>query len=59
MKEKIEFLRSFLKVLNAAKFDVTGVQLMEAALTIQKYARVVAEIEKEFEELNKPKEKKK
>jgi CRISPR/Cas system Type II protein with McrA/HNH and RuvC-like nuclease domain len=45
-KDQIAFLKSFVKVFEKAKFDVTGPELLSIAIQIQNYSKIVIEMEK-------------
>lgn len=47
-KQKLEFLKDFIKIFDRAKFDVTGPELLNIAGRIKTYAGIVMEEEKLF-----------
>ena len=53
-KEDIEFLKTFVRIFEKVKFvDMNGVDLISYANQIQKYSKIVVDIEKEYLEKEK------
>lgn len=49
--EQVAFLKSFIKILEKAKFEVTAVELLDVANKIQTYSKIVIEMENSMKQL--------
>jgi len=52
-KSQIEFMKNFIRVLEKATFNVSGIELIQIAQQVQMYSKIIIEIENSLKEEEK------